>query len=168
MGSSSTLCSGRNNTETRIASQNTLPPRKHGSKPGSFHTILGCRSSFNGAAAVQQLLSEQDNSISPTDLSFVGLDISDDSIIEATRYLGDTFGRLDILIINAATPGPDGLFGPRTTSLRDSCRKVLEINLFGTATVIEKFLHLLHASIYHDRRIVNATSGLGRVGLAYS
>ncbi|KAL4967827.1 uncharacterized protein BDV14DRAFT_197466 [Aspergillus stella-maris] len=42
------------------------------------------------------------------------------------------------------------------------------VNVFGTASVTASFLPLLRASTYHDRRIVNVTSGLGHIGVALS
>lgn len=51
---------------------------------------------------------------------------------------------------------------------RFGSREVFETNVFGVAVMTATFLPLLRASKYHDRRIVNVTSGLGQIGIAYS
>lgn len=88
------------------------------------------------------------------------LDLTDDaSIAAAVQSVTERFGSLDILINSAgvSTGGSD-------LGLRDEFRSVFETNVFGAAVLIDLFLPLLRASTYHDRRIVNVTSGAGQSG----
>ncbi|OJI81246.1 hypothetical protein ASPTUDRAFT_32668 [Aspergillus tubingensis CBS 134.48] len=95
----------------------------------------------------------------------VALDLDSDESIKATAtYIREQFGSLDILVNNG---GINRSSDPNAT-LRETYRAVFETNVFGVAVVIYAFLPLLRASKYHDRRIVNVTSGLGRIGIAYS
>lgn len=45
---------------------------------------------------------------------------------------------------------------------------MFETNVFGVAVMTATFLPLLRVSKYYDRRIVNVTSGLGQIDVAYS
>jgi NAD(P)-dependent dehydrogenase (short-subunit alcohol dehydrogenase family) len=95
-------------------------------------------------------------------VSPIAIDVTDDSsIAAAAKLVTDTYGSLDVLINTAGiSTGPPG------SSLRENFRAVFETNVFGATVVIGSFLPLLRASKYHDRRIVNVTSGLGQIGLA--
>ncbi|RAH57164.1 NAD(P)-binding protein [Aspergillus piperis CBS 112811] len=75
------------------------------------------------------------------DLTPVILDLNiDESIKPAAAFIQERFGSLDFL----------------------------ETNVFGVTVVTDAFILLLRASKYPDRRIVNVTSGLGQIGIAYS
>lgn len=89
---------------------------------------------------------------------------SDRSIKAAATYIREQFGSLDIFVNNN---GINQSSDPNAT-LHETYRAVFETNVFGVAVVIDAFLPLLRASKYPDRRIVNVTSGLGRIGIAYS
>ncbi|KAI9933309.1 hypothetical protein ASPWEDRAFT_185479 [Aspergillus wentii DTO 134E9] len=43
-----------------------------------------------------------------------------------------------------------------------------DTNVFGVTVATTAFLPLLRSSTYHDRRIINVTSSLGLIGIAYS
>ncbi|OJZ87400.1 hypothetical protein ASPFODRAFT_59822 [Aspergillus luchuensis CBS 106.47] len=77
------------------------------------------------------------------DLTPMILDLNiDESIKPAAAFIQERFGPLDVFC--------------------------LETNVFGVTVVTDAFILLLRASKYPDRRIVNVTSGLGQIGIAYS
>ena len=129
---------------------------------GKYHVLLGSRSSSKADAAIQQLLVDNQYPIAAAAVSPISIDVSDDnSILDAAKAIKEKHGSLDILINNAGvSSGPPGL------SIRDNFRAVFEANVFGVAVVIDAFLPLLKASKFHDRRIVNVSSGQGRIGMA--
>jgi len=97
------------------------------------------------------------------------LDVTDGtSITAAAERIRNDFGRLDLLVNNAAishtTPAslePDEYAAtkyPSTVSL-DEVRTVWETNVFGVLAVYQAMLPLLRES--SDARIVNVSSGVG-------
>ncbi|TVY51576.1 Short-chain dehydrogenase/reductase tropE [Lachnellula cervina] len=129
---------------------------------GKFHVLLGSRSTSKADTAIQQLLADKQYPVEAAAVSPVSIDVSDDtSILDAAKAVKEKYGSLDILINNAGIPtGAPGL------GIRDNFRAVFETNVFGVAVVINAFLPLLRASKYHDRRIVNVSSGQGRISMA--
>jgi NAD(P)-dependent dehydrogenase (short-subunit alcohol dehydrogenase family) len=125
-----------------------------------YHIIITTRSLANAEAAVKELGA---SATDPAALTPLVLDVRDDASIEAAAAsVQSQFGRLDILINNAGLGQPQS---PQS-SIRESFRQVFEVNVFGLMAVTEAFLPLLRASTYHDRRIVNLTSGLGLTTMA--
>ncbi|KAL4942710.1 hypothetical protein BDV06DRAFT_191514 [Aspergillus oleicola] len=125
---------------------------------GNYRLLIGARSQEKAEGAVKELGGS-------SDLTPIVLDLDNDQSIEtAAAFVKDKFGSLDILINNA---GINRSSNPDAT-LRESYRAVFETNVFGVAVVVETFLPLIRASTYHDRRIVNVTSGLGLIGMALS
>jgi NAD(P)-dependent dehydrogenase (short-subunit alcohol dehydrogenase family) len=96
----------------------------------------------------------------------VQLDVTDgDSIAAAAERIRQEFGRLDLLVNNAAisntTRGslsPPQARYPSSVSL-DEVRAVWETNVFGVLAVYQAMLPLLRES--PDARIVNVSSGVG-------
>ena len=131
----------------------------------NYRLLIGSRSLAKAEDAIRQLRAEAANKIDGSTLVPVVLDVAnDDSIAAAAKSISDKFGSLDILINNAGiATSPD-----TNVSLRDDYHAVFGTNVFGVAVIIDCFLPLLRASSYHDRRIVNVTSGLGQMGVAYS
>lgn len=128
---------------------------------GKYKVLLGSRSSSKADDAIQRLLADKQYPVEEAAVSPISIDISqDNSIIAAVNLVKEEHGSLDILINNAGTTGTPGL------SVRESFRAVYETNVFGVASVIDAFLPLLRASKYHDRRIVNVSSGQGRIAMA--
>ncbi|RWA13032.1 hypothetical protein EKO27_g2093, partial [Xylaria grammica] len=123
-----------------------------------YHVLVGARSTINAQTAVEQL---QNEAADKTALTPITLDVTDDASIEAAaREVSDQFGHLDILINNAGLGSAPGL------PIRETYRQIFEVNVFGVAAVTEAFMPLLRASSFHDRRIVNVTSGLGLISMA--
>jgi NAD(P)-dependent dehydrogenase (short-subunit alcohol dehydrogenase family) len=90
------------------------------------------------------------------------------SIAAAAQRIGEEFGRLDLLVNNAAISntrkGPVSLQEYAETSRAsnaslDEVRAVWETNVFGVLAVYQAMLPLLRAS--SDARIVNVSSGVG-------
>jgi NAD(P)-dependent dehydrogenase (short-subunit alcohol dehydrogenase family) len=100
----------------------------------------------------------------------VQLDVTDKaSIAAAAERIRREFGRLDLLVNNAAISNTTKLPGisigehskltrPSNVSL-DEVRAVWETNVFGVLAVYQAMLPLLHES--SDARIVNVSSGVG-------
>jgi NAD(P)-dependent dehydrogenase (short-subunit alcohol dehydrogenase family) len=97
------------------------------------------------------------------------LDVTDRvSISAAAEHIRKKFGRLDLLVNNAAisntTKGSLSLHEYAKTTLAsnaslDEVRAVWETNVFGALAVYQAMLPLLRQS--HDARIVNVSSGVG-------
>lgn len=91
------------------------------------------------------------------DADYVVMDITDeDSTIEAAATIGEHYGKIDILINNAALM--EGVASVEKESM-ELMRRVLETNVIGTWNVTQKFLPLLRKS--EHPRIVNVSSGAG-------
>jgi NAD(P)-dependent dehydrogenase (short-subunit alcohol dehydrogenase family) len=102
------------------------------------------------------------------------LDVTDQaSIAAAAQRIRSEFGRLDLLVNNAAISNTNKLPGmsveeyakstrPSTVSL-DEMRAVWETNVFGVLAVYQAMLPLLRES--SDARIVNVSSGVGSLTL---
>jgi NAD(P)-dependent dehydrogenase (short-subunit alcohol dehydrogenase family) len=100
----------------------------------------------------------------------VQLDVTDQtSISQAAERIRDEFGRLDLLVNNAAISGTGRIPGQTVeenaarrkasnVSL-DELRAVWETNVFGVLAVYQSMLPLLRES--SDARIVNCSSGVG-------
>jgi NAD(P)-dependent dehydrogenase (short-subunit alcohol dehydrogenase family) len=97
---------------------------------------------------------------------FVPLDVTDmESIHRAAKYVEETYGRLDILINNAAIA--EGIAKPPLNNSADlpmsTLKNVFETNVFGLIAVTQALLPLLRKS--PEGRIVNLSSGLGSLTL---
>lgn len=122
--------------------------------------LVGSRNFARGEAAAK--------AIGPGAIA-LQLDVTDQASINAAREsVGTRFGRLDLLVNNAAisntTKGGESLeeyakrTRPSTISL-DEMRAVWETNVFGALAVYQAMLPLLRLS--SDARIVNVSSGVG-------
>jgi NAD(P)-dependent dehydrogenase (short-subunit alcohol dehydrogenase family) len=99
----------------------------------------------------------------------IQLDVTDStSIANAAAYIKKEYGRLDLLVNNAAISntslGNQSLeeFGKSTTASNislDEVRAIWETNVFGVLAVYQAMLPLLKES--SDARIVNVSSGVG-------
>ncbi|OOG00525.1 hypothetical protein ASPCADRAFT_392659 [Aspergillus carbonarius ITEM 5010] len=135
-----------------------------------YHLLIAARTQEKAESTIQNLISESSTTttttpINPNDLTPLILDVTNDaSISAAAHFITQQFGHLDILINNAGISRPE----TPNPALRETYRAVYKLNVFGVAVMTQTFLPLLRASTYHDRRIVNVTSGLGQIGMALS
>jgi len=126
-----------------------------------FAVLVGSRDRARGEAAARE--------IGP-DAHALQLDVTDPaSITAAAERVGKEFGRLDVLIQNAAISNTNKQPGqsvedyakttrPSTVSL-DEMRAVWETNVFGVLAVYQAMLPLLRKT--PGARIVNVSSGVG-------
>jgi NAD(P)-dependent dehydrogenase (short-subunit alcohol dehydrogenase family) len=113
--------------------------------------VVGARDEARGKEAAVALKNEG------IDASFVALDVTrEDSIASAAATIDKEFGKLDILVNNAAIAIDNG-----TPSKLDLAvfRRTYDTNVFGVFAVTKAMLPLLHKS--DAGRIVNMSSGLG-------
>ncbi|MDR3515046.1 MAG: SDR family NAD(P)-dependent oxidoreductase [Azospirillaceae bacterium] len=126
-----------------------------------FTVLVGSRNFERGEAAAKE--------VGP-DAHALQLDVTDQaSIAAAAARIRDAFGRLDVLINNAAisntTKLPGMSIAEYTRSTRastislDEVRAVWETNVFGVLAVYQAMLPLLRAA--PAARIVNVSSGVG-------
>jgi len=126
-----------------------------------FAVLVGSRNFENGEAAAKE--------VGP-DARALQLDVTDHaSIAAAAQRVGDEFGRLDVLVQNAAVSQTNRRPGqpvedyaktnrPSVVSL-DEMRAVWETNVFGVLAVYQAMLPLLRQT--PGARIVNVSSGVG-------
>ncbi|MGE3107592.1 MAG: SDR family oxidoreductase [Phycisphaerales bacterium] len=115
--------------------------------------LIGSRDQKRGAASVESLKNEK------IDAHLVQLEVTDaGSIARAAAEIDTTFGRLDILINNAAVQlGPVDAQASNTPM--KTLRETFETNFFGLVAVTQAMLPLVRKS--QAGRIVNLTSILG-------
>ena len=130
-----------------------------------YIVLVGSRNFERGLAAAGE--------VGP-DAHAVQLDVTDPaSIAAAAEFIGSRFGRLDVLIQNAAISNTSKQPGqsveeyarsvrPGNVSL-DEMRAVWETNVFGVLAVYQAMLPLLRKS--PAARIVNVSSGAGSLTL---
>lgn len=119
-----------------------------------YHVILAARRESQLQPLVEKLKSEGISA------SSVVLDVtSEQSANDAAAQIGREFGRLDVLVNNAAL-----MIGgqPVDKIPVDELRRIFDTNVIGTFNVIQKMLPLLRKS--GNARIVNVTSGAGSLG----
>ena len=117
-----------------------------------FHVVLTARKVGQAEERARELQAE---GLAVTPLH---LDITDeDSVHRAVEFVRERFGRLDVLINNAAVlmESPESDF---KTDLVSACSQ-FDTNLFGTWRMAQEFHPLLKAA--GSARIVNVSSGSG-------
>jgi NAD(P)-dependent dehydrogenase (short-subunit alcohol dehydrogenase family) len=126
-----------------------------------FTVLVGSRNLARGEAAAKTI---------DGDARALQLDVTDQaSITAAAKRIRDEFGRLDVLVQNAAISNTNKLPGqsieeyarttrPSNVSL-DEMRTVWETNVFGVLAVYQAMLPLLRQA--PAARIVNVSSGVG-------
>jgi NAD(P)-dependent dehydrogenase (short-subunit alcohol dehydrogenase family) len=111
-------------------------------------TILGSRDEESGRKAAEGL---------PGSVVVRGLDVSDDeSVGRLASFVEGEFGRLDILVNNAAISNDEGQRGVDADLQR--VREALETNLFGAWRLCEVAIPLMRRHGYG--RIVNISTGM--------
>lgn len=119
--------------------------------------VLGARNPVAGEAAAAALRDEG------LEVHFQPLEVTDaDSIAAAAERLSSEWGRLDVLVNNAAVSLEKGV--PPSLSDLGLMRQTYETNVFGVVAVTQAMLPLLRAS--KAGRIVNMSTGLASLSLS--
>jgi len=114
--------------------------------------LAAARNPQLGEAAVAKLRADG------SDAHFIELDVTNpDTIATAAERIDAEYGRLDILVNNAAVV--DKGDGPPSKADTAAVRRVLEVNFFGVLAVTQAMLPLVRKSA--SGRIVMVSSGLG-------
>lgn len=117
-----------------------------GSTP--YDIILTSRDVTRGEKAVSTLQSKY--SKSPSTLVYHQLEVNEDKSVDAlVSWVGNTFGKLDVLVNNAGIKASD--------SSKESAREVIKTNFSSVVKITEKFLPLLS----DDGKILQISSQLG-------
>lgn len=132
---------------------------------GKYHVLLGSRDFSKAEKAIQSLIRDESVKVDGKNLEPIQIDINDDSsIAAAAKTVEDKYGKLDILLNNAAvalTGEEDARkSGP---ALRDLYRKHYETNVFGTAITAEAFIPLLRKG---EKRLAFTSSSVGSLHAA--
>jgi NAD(P)-dependent dehydrogenase (short-subunit alcohol dehydrogenase family) len=118
--------------------------------------LIGARDQTRGQQAEAELRQEGITAHA------VQLDVTDDaSVQEAAKYIEAEYGRLDILVNNAAIPTLSRQRSAPSTTDLDDMRAVYEVNVFGVLRVTNAMLPLLRQS--PAARIVNVSSEVGSI-----
>jgi len=122
-----------------------------------FAVILAARDEKKVNEAANRLRSEG------LDAQAVVLDVTDPASAEAAaRWVGDKYGRLDVLVNNAGV-GYEFAKGTRPSQLTmETLRATFDTNFFGAFTVTQHMLPLLRKS--ESARVINQSSTLGSLG----
>ncbi|KAJ4508584.1 hypothetical protein HRR78_006160 [Exophiala dermatitidis] len=117
-----------------------------------FQVLMGCRDTRKGEDAVASMGA-------PTNVNPIQLDITDDESIEhCFLAIEQNFGKLDILINNAATAAQHL---PPTASLREKFDVTFNVNVTSTAVLTDRLLPLLEKSKLP--KIIFVSSGVGSI-----
>ena len=123
--------------------------------------LVGARTEENGREAEAKLKAEG------FDAEFVLLDVDDAKTHEsAAKYVEENYGKLDIIINNAAINidgNQDGVYVQASKTTPDVFRKTFDTNFFNTIAVTQEFVPLIKKS--DAGRIVFLSSGLGSLSL---
>ena len=141
--------------------------RRIGTEP-DFSVILASRDVTLGQAAADDLKSNGEYECDVLALP-VPLDLTDDnSISAAARHVEKEYGKLDVLVNNAAICFNDPtLYGKvEQTPFRDQADITVRTNFYGTLQVCREFLPLLKQA--DSPRIINVASAAGRLTILRS
>ncbi|KAF3403306.1 putative oxidoreductase [Talaromyces pinophilus] len=125
----------------------------------SDHFILGCRNKEDGNQALKRLreLAVQSK------IDVMEVDVTrDDSLIAFAKAVETTYGRLDVLINNAAVAFTQTSF----SEMRSTYNRTFDVNVTSVAMTIDLFLPLLRQS--PRGHIINVSSTRGSLGLSSS
>lgn len=124
-----------------------------------IRVLLGARNVTEGQNAAEILRNES------LDVQFIKLDISNSQDIEDSKnYIESKYGKLDILINNAAVFLDNDWFGNNVESVpMKTLRDTFDINYFGTVELTQVLLPLIKKS--DAGRIVNISSVSGSFGV---
>ncbi len=121
-----------------------------------YHVLVGARDAGRGQAAADQLKAEGGSA------EFVQLDVTSDADRRAVaNHVADAFGKLDVLVNNAAIAA-DGEH--KSSGVPDDIlRRTFDANFFSVVALTQALLPSLRKS--DAGRIVNLSSGLGSLTL---
>ena len=126
-----------------------------------IRVLVGGRTEVNGKEAEAKLKAEG------FDAEFILLDVDDAKTHQsAAKHVEENYGKLDILINNAAIGidgNQDGVFVQASQTTPDVFRKTFDTNFFNTIAVTQQFIPLIKKS--DAGRIVFLSSGLGSLSL---
>jgi NAD(P)-dependent dehydrogenase (short-subunit alcohol dehydrogenase family) len=126
---------------------------------GNHHVLLGSRDFSKAEKAIQSLISDDTLKVSNDDLSPIQIDINDASIAAAVKTIEDKYGKLDILLNNAAIAAADDeAYKAGGSKLREFYRQHYETNVFGTVATAEAFIPLLRKG---EKRLAFTSSSVG-------
>ena len=115
-----------------------------------FIVIAGSRNVDKGLKAISDL---------NIDAEVSQLDINDEqSIVEFAGHMKKDYGRVDVLVNNAAIMGDKNMLDFDLVQMR----QVLETNFWGAVTLTKYLFPLLKKS--DDARLINVSSGMGDIG----
>jgi NAD(P)-dependent dehydrogenase (short-subunit alcohol dehydrogenase family) len=116
-----------------------------------FHVLLGSRDEARGREAATTLARKG------AEVEAVVVDLAAPATFEKTRqFIGEQFGRLDVLINNAGVCEPEDWQTTAENVPIDSLRRTFETNFFGLVDLTQRLLPLLRRS--ERARIVNQSS----------
>lgn len=116
-----------------------------------FQVILAARKEETLSVLVKELVEQG------VEASYVVMDITDeDSVNNAVHIVNEKYGRLDVLINDAARMGAGKSVEEEDI---EEIRQTFDTNVIGTWNVTQKFIPLLRKS--EHGRIVNVSSGAG-------
>ena len=116
-----------------------------------FHVLLGSRDEARGREAAASLARDG------AEVEAIVLDLAVPATLEKARKLiEERFGRLDVLINNAAVGAPEDFQSTAENVAIDTLRKTFETNFFGLVDLTQRLLPLLRRS--GCGRIVNQSS----------
>lgn len=127
----------------------------------SIKVLVGARTEESGKEAVSKLKAES------LDVEFVLLDLDDAKTHEsAVKHIGETYGKLDILINNAGILVDENENGATIQASKTSpeiFRKTFDTNFFNTIALTQSLLPLIKKS--DAGRIVFLSSAVGSLNL---
>jgi NAD(P)-dependent dehydrogenase (short-subunit alcohol dehydrogenase family) len=121
-----------------------------------YQVVLTSRDEAKGKAAADKLQSEG------LDVTFHPLDVtSDESSQKLAEFISQQFGKLDVLVNNAAIyideVGNNSVFDAKI----DTVQQTMETNVYGVLRVTQALIPLMKKQNYG--RIVNVSSGMGQL-----
>ncbi|CZT23928.1 related to dehydrogenases with different specificities (related to short-chain alcohol dehydrogenases) [Ramularia collo-cygni] len=134
---------------------------------GNYTVLMGSRDHSRAEKAITALLEDQSMKVTAGDVHPVQIDVtSDESIYAAAKHVRETYGYLDILMLNAGITQQQAETED-SPSLRQLYHNHFDTNLFGAAVTLEAFLPLLRESkAPGGKRIAFTSSGLASFKLA--